>query len=440
MPNQETFPPESVRSAIAELWRASHQDEQRASRSAAFRLLKQNCEAAYLAIEGSRLQRSPFNALQPTELQSLLLRFFRWCGAPWHDSNCLTVEDAALRLHRAFLTKHIDRVYLVPLDQLDLEPPPNSPLRAPENIRFGPNELRRMTSTDLHRLVPIDGINRFGPQYAFPVDQLDGLCWLVVTAHEDAGPLWKRTPLRWFHEATYGAIGETRLYQPIYPAPVEDALFVLLLAFVNEPTEAHWRPFMVPWIYSFTDDPFAEPQRAPDLSALTWTVVGEPGGEALVPDKLWPFQITEQALDEFRRRQLEFETVSAGSSTSDPGFGPLTQHFFVKALAMHGIDEIIANLSCLEATLKKERPTRPMKDRFEQLTGKKDARQWIDSGYDFRNRFLHGFGQFGDNVHSRDLARIRWCVSQAVREYLSFASKHSDRSRGDLLDMLSPRD
>ena len=441
MATNETFPSESVRSAIAELWRASHRDEQRACKSAAFRLLIRNCRSAYFSLKGSRLQQSFSSALQPTALESALLCFFRWCGAPWNDSNCPTADDVALRLHQALLTPDINRVYLVPLDQLRLQPRPDNLLRASENIHFGPNEVLSMTGADLRRLVPIDGISRFGPQYAFPAEQLYGLFWLVVTARENAGSLWMRTPFHWFHEATYRAIGETRLYEPSYPAPVEAALFVLLLTLAKQPTEIPWRPFVVPWIYSFTDDPFAEPQRVPELSALTWTLVGDSGDELLVPDQPCSFQITEQALDGLRRRQSDFETASAESGSYGANLSALVPHFFVRAFAEDGIHEIITNLSCVEATLmlRDERRRKHVYDRLAVLTGNQQAGQWLASGYRLRDAFLHSLGQPSDSVDSRELARLRWSVSQAVGQYLSFASKHRDRSRDDLLRLLSSR-
>ncbi len=437
----DTFLPESVRSAIAELWRASPRDELRASESAAFRLLVHNCRAVYGAIGGSRLEGTPSRKLQPTTLQSALLRFFRWCGAPWNDSNCLTVDDVALRLHRALLTPDVNRVYLVPLDQLRLEAPSDS-LGALGNAPFGPNELRRLTRADLNQLVPVDGISRFGRQYAFPAELLDGLCWLVVTVREDAGALWKRTPLRWFHETTYGSIGETPLYEPSYPRPVEDALFVLLLTFRKLPNESPWRPFLVPWIYSFTDDPFAEPERPPEPSALTWRLVGDPPDEvALVPDQLWPFPITEQVLDELRTRQSEFEITSAPCGSYDANLSALVPYFYVRAFAENGIQEIIANLSCIEATLMRrgQRGRKGVLERFERLTDDQNAREWLKSGYRLRDRFLHSLAGSGDRVHSRELAQIRWSVTQAVREYMSFACKDRGRSREDLLGLLSQR-
>lgn len=444
MATRATDPPESVRSAIAKLWRASLPNPQLAAQSAAFRLLVDNCRATYAAIHGSRLQQSRSSALQSGELHSAIRRFFRWCGAPWYDSDCPAPDEVALRLHSAFLTPDIDRVYLVPLDQLDLKAPTRSRSSAPEDLRFGSNVVCSMTCADLHRLVPVDGIKRFGPRYVFPADRLDGFNWLVVRVHEDAGPFWKRTPLRWFHTSKIGAIGESRMYQPTYPAPVEDALFILLLTLAKQPTETPWRPFVVPWIYSFADDPFALPQRAPEPSSLTWALVGDaPSDDTLVPDHLWQFHVTRQALDELQRRQSEFETTSAKRGASASNLSPLVQHFFVRAFAENGIHEIIANLSCFEATLMRgnERGGRRRAlDRLTRLTGNQHVGQWLQSGYRLRDDFLHSLGQPSDSVDSRNLAQIRWSVCQAVREYLSFASKHPDRSRDELLDeLLSPR-
>ena len=74
-------------------------------------------------------------------------------------------------------------------------------------------------------------------------------------------------------------IGRVPVFRSTIPPKIEEALLVLLLSFVKRPDRITWAPFAIPWIYSFTDDPFSEPQRAPDPSALSWSIVGEPGEE-----------------------------------------------------------------------------------------------------------------------------------------------------------------
>ena len=79
---QDLSLPESLRSAIADLWRISMGIEEKAVHSAAFRCLESTCTDIYLSIDGSRLFQKPPTVARPKELQSALLNFFRWWPAP----------------------------------------------------------------------------------------------------------------------------------------------------------------------------------------------------------------------------------------------------------------------------------------------------------------------------------------------------------------------
>ena len=352
-----------------------------------------NCRSTYLGIDGSRLFGSSSALEKPNELRSTLRSFFRWNGAPWFKGQISSAEDTALDLHRAFLSTGVTRSYFAPLDGLSLEDWSVSPHQKVKNIRFGPNEIALLTSGELGQRIPNEGLKRFGGWCEFPIEKLDDRYWLIVTVHEDSGPIWERKRSRLFH-MTWSAIGNVPVYEPTYPAPIEDALFILLLTLVSEPNEISWKPFAVPWVYSFTDDPFEDPQHAPDHSLLSWTLVGEPGEEFEASDHSEFFEVTHQLLEALHRRWCKLETALEKTDPETANFHPLTKHFFVKALSEEGIDEIIANISCIEATLQlpTERNRTKLMKRYKHLVDNDEAYDWLNKAFKYRKNYLHSLG------------------------------------------------
>ena len=159
-----------------------------------------------------------------------------------------------------------------------------------------------------------------------------------------------------------------------------------------------------------------------------------------VPDQSEFFEFGTRQRDALQQRWNDLETVLARTDPASASFHPLTRHFFVKALSEYGVDEIISNLSCLEATLqlKKERNRTKLTERFAVLVGDEQAARWLDSAYQLRKNYLHSLGDRKDKLTWADLARARWTVATAVGKYLDFAIRHPGVNRTQLLKQLEP--
>ena len=429
--------PQPVRSSISELWRTSPPTERSALASSAFNLLERNCRDTYVAISGSRLHGVSAGDTEPSVLQSALRNFFRWNGAPWYCKHRPSADDTALNLHQAFLSSKIKRTYFVPLDCLCLWRHSVRPSEKLTSVRFGPNEIVLLTSEELGHRIPCEALGRFGPRHEFPFKQLGDRYWLVVTVQEEAGPIWTRNWHRFWYELL-DDLDKIAAFEPTYSAAVENALFVLLLSFVKNADDVFWRPFAIPWVYSLTEDPFADPPRSPDPSVLRTTPFGEEGDEFEVPDNSERFNLTDQTLKELRSRWCKLQTVLAKTGAQGANFHLLTRHFFVRAFAEQGIDEIIASISCIEATLqlKDEYGRKKLEKRYKVLVKGDDAWQWLDRAYDIRNNYLHSLGKPTDMITFEDLSRTRASLVKAVDAYLDLASRRGDMNRDDLLGRL----
>ena len=221
---------------------------------------------------------------------------------------------------------------------------------------------------------------------------------------------------------------------------MEDALFVLLLFLLKDPRDTPWQPFRIPWMFSFTDDLFSDPVAPPDPSSLSRRIVGDEHHQLEVPDQSEFFEFGTRQHDALQQRWNDFETVVARADTGNASFHPLTKHFFVKALAEHGVDELISNLSCLEATLqlRKERSRTKLTERFNHLVADDQAARWLHSAYQLRKNYLHSLTDRKDKLTWADLARARWTVATAVGKYLDFAIRHPGVNRTQLLKQLEP--
>ena len=438
MPIRPAVVPESIRIAIEDLWRLSMPSEERIHASPSFRVLEDTCRSVYLGLEDSRLVR-PHAIKVSRVLRRALQNFFRWNGAPWFADQSPGPGETAARLHRAFLRRSISRTYLVPLDRLSLEGGSPGSTHEVTSVRFGPNEIVRLHRDDVSQRVPVDALARFGARYQFPTAELDGFCWLATSRTEQAGPLERRTLLNLLNPSL-AAVGTVGLFRSTYPTPVENALFVLLLILLKDPGEKPWQPFRVAWIFSFTDDLFSDPVMPPDASALSRDIVGDKHDHFEVPDKSEIFEFGDRRREALKSRWNDLETVFARADTNDANFHPLTRHFFVKALSEHGVDEIISNLSCLEATLQLERDRNrnALKQRFARLVASNEASQWLKAAYRLRDDYLHSLADPKRNLTWTALAQIRWAVATAVEKYLDFANEQPELNRSQLLKQLEP--
>ena len=431
--------PEPLRIAIEDLWRLSMPSEERIYGSRAFRVLEDTCRSVYLGLEESRLVRPPSIKVTPSVLSRALQNFFRWNGAPWFGDRTPDTGETAATMHRAFLRRTIHRTYLVPLDRLFLEDRSSGRRNEVTSVRFGLNEIVRLQRDDLSRRVPVDALGRFGARYQFPTVELDGFCWLATSRTEQAGPLERRTWLDLLN-TNLAEVDTVGLFRSTYPTPVENALLVLLLILLKDPREIPWQPFRVPWIFSVTDDLFSDPVAPPDVSALSRHIVGDEHDHFEVPDKSEIFEFGDRRRKALQGRWNDLETLLARADTDAANFHPLMRHFFVKALSEHGVDEIISNLSCLEATLqlKRDRNRNPLKHRYARIVANDEAALWLTAAYRLRDDYLHSLADPQRKLTWTDLARTRWSVATAVGKYLDFAIERPELNRSQLLKQLNP--
>lgn len=110
----------------------------------------------------------------------------------------------------------------------------------------------------------------------------------------------------------------------------------------------------------------------------------------------------------------------------------------MKAFQEEGVDEIIALISCVEATLMlpDERYTDKLLKRYKKLVNDDTAYNSLKLAYAVRNRYLHSLGDQRDTTAWEEFAKYRWAVAKAVDYYLTLAGKRSGEDRETLLRSL----
>lgn len=431
--------PDPIEARIRDLWRVSPPNEQRAFSSPAFRALEQACFAAYAGMQGSRLSGQRDSDMTQRSHRDALENFFRWKGAPWYENPCPSPEETAIQLHAAYLMQRVERRFFAPLDQLALiDKDQESPDDEVRNLTFGHCEVTVLSSDEIKGRIAVRTLERFGGRHRFPADNMDGFFWLIVSDEEDAGRPWKRT---WWSilDVDIDDVGRGPMHQSAFPPALEVALLVLLLCLKQDEPQDWFSEFEIPWVYQITDDPFSTPAVAPDHRKLHRQPVGDLGEEIEVADR--------SDYRDVDRQQLEAALVALWEQvdrmlqrvgTNEENLNPLTMHFFVKGFAEQGIDQLIANIFCLEATYLVGRDGRgALQNRIARLVRSRPVGRALNDANRLRDSYVHPAHGVPGKLDWDDLARIRWATVQAVKAYLDLAAMHERLDRKGLLEGIS---
>lgn len=429
--------PAALESALGNLWPLRPLDPNALFKAPAFAHLRTVCQESY-----------PNTGWEQT-LNFALLYALHSLGLPCLQPplaiSSRSIPEAARALDQAFRIETVTWTHLCPLDLASDLPP----------LRFGPAELRRFRTDELGSLFGWEQLLRHHPSGLPDLGDLAQFQWLVVRETTQAEPSAGARALPAL-ETLLSAPDPARItpHTSRLPAPVEQALFFLLLAPWEDWAEMpsiDWRGFTMPWVYSRCDDLFVQPTLPRSARSLSWEprINTNRHGEEIeweVPVEL-PLR---DAVSQLPGMLCETAWADLQEALRSPLFETPVAHFLVRAYLADGIDEFLAHMTMLEAALGTVRdyPPRPKPDphkdvggatqrmaaRVSSLLGSPDDGTMYSRLFDHRSAFLHGRPvqpiSVEDRVSARRLAR------RVVQELIEVAVSSAIGSREDWLDTL----
>ena len=336
MPTVEPHnPPPELCAALTDLWAASpiRADLYRAP---PFRHVRATCERLF-----------PGSGSAST-LDFALARAMRALACPATDpvaGQCpMSAEEAAWRLDAAFRQTEVTRTHLCPLDMADHFP----------SISFGSARAGQFSNTELTDLLQGPAGPR-GRTNDLDIDRLAAFRWLVVRETSSvSSPDLQHRALPELSINFNQDFGRIVPHARARPQAVDDALLALLLLPWEDHDTHHnpeWRVFRVPWIYTVEDDLFGRLPARPDVDTLT--EVDFTYDDALeTVTELRPYVINLAETVEPMVAQLDAAAWARHQTAlSHPAFCPPIAHFFVRAFFGEPIDEFLAHVMTLEASL-----------------------------------------------------------------------------------------
>lgn len=403
--------PTELRAAIDMLWNAGKLTPHNLYTAPAFVALQRTCRDLYPGA-GSR------QSLNFTLSQALYNLGFRWT-ADNPAQHAVPTSVAADRIDAAFHQTRCHRIHLCPLDQADEIPP----------RQFGPNSIRTFTAEELNDFVDPHGVTRKWADWRFDSRRFCEFTWLVVEEFVDLPGEPGARALPAFFIALDRDFGRIEPHKPLYPPAVEAALFALLTAPWEEVTvhsNIDWRPFRIPWVYTFDDDLFARIPVPPSPDSLSWETDFHHGADGVTIEYERPQRLLLEDDADVRTKYLNdsaWQELMVASAS--PLFAGPVRHFIVRAFASDGIDEFLAHILVVEAALglvddhsrQPKLPGNPgatarVGARLGGLLNDPTARERYKELFAERSRFLHGQAML--DIPSTSVLEARRLARQCV--------------------------
>lgn len=338
-------------------------------------------------------------------------------------------EDAASRIQRAASATTTHRLHLCPLDWAGEIPP----------LSFGPNAVRSYTRDELGQLIVEASASSFDALRGVDLTALSKFRWLIVreTVPTAAEPGRRILPGLWFNlDQDFGRIEPHRRRLPV---AVERALFCLLAIpweDLTRESSADWRPFQTPWVWTIEDDLFTRRSSPPDPSTLTWDLRYHEQEDGFVEEVEVPLEVRlDDDAEDSATSWMDDEAWSRFElATMSPVLTAPVIHFFIAGLLADGVDEFLAHVTTIEASLGQaadhgRHPALPDGSRgatartawrLGKILNDPSAAGTFRALFKLRSRYVHGEPM--DPISSTDRTTARTLARRCVCALVSIAS------------------
>ena len=326
-------------------------------------------------------------------------------------------------------TKTSTAIHLCPLDLAGELP----------TTKFGNAVVAKLSSNDLKNLADYKRLNRFYPETSPNWDRLSEFQWLIVT---NEVPIEREPGARampWMYTPLNRDLGAFHPHDNSIPHSVEQSLFLLLLAPWEEWSiygEIDWRGFHIPWIYTLESDLFVRTPKPPDHKTLSWEprFYTDQFGDEIEVEAPSQYNFTDEANDLPSMINDDLHKLWQIACKSELFSTPIT-HLLTKAFFSKGIDQFIAHLLVIEASLgckadygpksktdknRKLGSTMRIATRLSNLLGDPNAKNEFIYLFELRSSYLHG--RTMNELSSNDLIRARRLARRTVWKLVKIAA------------------
>jgi hypothetical protein len=394
--------------AISDLWRLVPPGPDNILALPAFKRLRMACRDAYPNASANGPGYALLTALRALGIPCHLLKENAHLAFP--------VEQAAKGLNAAMQATIAKRIHLVPLDLAGGLP----------SIVFGSAKVGRFTADELRTFVDDPRLKRFYPSQEFDADRFSEFQWLVVeeTYPLEGTPEQRATPILFMDFSQ--DLGQIEPHKGRFPRAIEQALFFLLLApweIWSTMVAFDWRGFRVPWVYSIDSDIFVRPDLPPSPDTLSWQpqFLTDANGETHEVERPIELHLNGNVAEDLSVwDQSRWEIVEQAKHSVL--FETPIVHFLVRAFLAEGVDEFLAHITTIEASLGlqadyhkglRKRPdrhngmtaTKRMQCRIAGLLGDRKYADQYGQLFDLRSAYLHGRAMSTISTVERVMAR-----------------------------------
>ncbi|ANB72971.1 hypothetical protein AYM40_11810 [Paraburkholderia phytofirmans OLGA172] len=383
-------------------------------------------------------------------LSNALRSFGLPCGLPSNKSAlALDLPTAAATLTAAYSRRMTVRRYICPLDLADDLP----------RMTFGNARVAQFTAEELEKLFNAPRLRRNFPTLPFESERLAQFHWLVVEEERAVDPRPEARAVPMLFSDIRRDFGEIEPYLGRFPPTVEGALFFLLLARWEEWStmpDVDWRGFRIPWIYTLDEDLFVRSARPPNPDSLSlepW-IVQDHWGEEIELERPTYLPLHDSAKMELPRF-TESDLTELQAALATPLFETPVVHFLVRAFLADGVDEVLAHMTAIEASLGLEsdhkRKLRPNPDPHPKLSATNRVAARIGAAltdakavqdyknlFELRSAFIHGRAGL-EKISTQQRVLARGLARRVACALVSLAATYPSSSREDVLAHLLNR-
>lgn len=336
--NEMSHPTEIIQS-LKELWKLDIPISSNLFSEPAFVQLRENCKRLY----PNSGERYALDSALATALQTFGLPH---CYTHRDKRLALKPEYAAELLINALRQNRSMRFHLCPLDLASDWP----------DIEFGPNKIVKMSAAQLEETFDTARLNRINSTWNIDVKRLCKFHWLVI--REDVqldGVSGARKVPDFLNRIDFQRdFGEIQPHKMQFSPVVESALLALLLLpweDTVDDNELDWRGFRVPWVYTVDEDIFVRAKPPPSPDTLSWDYYYFDDGNKTIECETPSKQALKSNFSEILNQLNHAKWSDINLACKTPLFQTPVVHFFVRAFMNSDIDEFLAHMTTIEASL-----------------------------------------------------------------------------------------